>query len=123
MQIFPGTKVNIRLFDNMPETNVQDCESIERDLQKSKMVQDLFSSRRRGVAFLTKRQIENVFEVEKSKKPIRSAAAVALKRKEHIGVLFLGSTDANRFQSGMGTLFLGNLGEIISAKLQQFAIA
>jgi len=120
---FPGTKVNIRLFDVMPGTNVQDCERIEKDLLKSKMIQDLFSSRRRGVAFLTKRQIENVFKIEKNKKPIRSAAAVALKKNEHLGVLFLGSTDANRFQSGMGTLFLGNLGEIISAKLQQFAAA
>ncbi|MGI9227230.1 MAG: DUF484 family protein [Gammaproteobacteria bacterium] len=120
---FPGTKVNIRLFDAIPNTNVQNCESIERNLLKSKLIQDLFSSRRRGVAFLTKRQIENVFTIEKNKKPIRSAAAVALKKKEHLGVLFLGSTDANRFQSGMGTLFLGNLGEIISAKLQQFTTA
>ena len=118
---FPGTKVNIRLFDVIPNTDVQNCESIERDLLKSKLIQDLFSSRRRGVAFMTKRQIENVFKIEKNKKPIRSAAAVALKKKEHLGVLFLGSTDANRFQSGMGTLFLGNLGEIISAKLQQFS--
>lgn len=120
---FPGTKVNIRLFDAIPNTNVQNCESIEKNLLKSKLIQDLFSSRRRGVAFLTKRQIENVFTIEKNKKPIRSAAAVALKKKEHLGVLFLGSTDANRFQSGMGTLFLGNLGEIISAKLQQFTTA
>lgn len=120
---FPGTKVNIRLFDAMPNTDVQNCESIEKNLLKSKLIQDLFSSRRRGVAFLTKRQIENVFTIEKNKKPIRSAAAVALKKKEHLGVLFLGSTDANRFQSGMGTLFLGNLGEIISAKLQQFTTA
>ena len=117
---FPGTKVNIRLFDVIPNTDVQNCESIERSMLKSKLIQDLFSSRRRGVAFLTKRQIESVFKIEKNKKPIRSAAAVALKKKEHLGVLFLGSTDANRFQSGMGTLFLGNLGEIISAKLQQF---
>lgn len=120
---FPGTKVNIHLFDVMPEIKAQDCQSIERNLQKSKMVQNLFSSRRRGVAFLTKRQIESVFKIEKNKKPIRSAAAVALKKKEHLGILFLGSTDINRFQSGMGTLFLGNLGEIISAKLEQYATA
>ena len=117
---FPGTKVSIRLFEVIPDTDVHNCESIERSMLKSKLIQDLFSSRRRGVAFLTKRQIESVFKIEKNKKPIRSAAAVALKKKEHLGVLFLGSTDANRFQSGMGTLFLGNLGEIISAKLQQF---
>lgn len=120
---FPGTKVNIRLFDVLPSTNVQECVRIETTLLKTKLVQDLFSSRRRGVAFLTKRQIENVFKQEEGKKPIRSAAAVALKQHQHLGVLFLGSTDANRFQSGMGTLFLGNLGQIIGAKLQQFVTA
>jgi len=117
---FPGTKVNMRLFDVLPETEVKDCQAMEKSLQKSKLIQDLFSSRRRGVAFLTKRQIENVFDNEKAKKPIRSAAAVALKKNDQLGVLFLGSTDANRFQNGMGTLFLGNLGEILGSKLQQF---
>ncbi len=119
---FPGTKVYLSLFDVMPSTNIKDCDYIEAPLLKSKLIQDLFSSRRRGVAFLTKRQIENVFKLHEGKKPIRSAAAVALKKQQQqLGVLFLGSTDANRFQSGMGTLFLGNLGEILGAKLQQFA--
>lgn len=117
---FPGTKVNLRLLEALPGTKAPDCEPIEAPLLKSRMVQDLFSSRRRGIAFLTKRQIENVFKVEGDKKPIRSSAAVALKKQQQLGVLFLGSTDVNRFQSGMGTLFLGNLGEIIGAKLQQF---
>lgn len=120
---FPGTKVDMRLFDVLQETTVKDCQAMEKPLQKSKLVQDLFSSRRRGVAFLTKRQIENVFDKEKQDKPIRSAVAVALKKNDQLGVLFLGSTDANRFQNGMGTLFLGNLGEIIGAKLQQFTPA
>jgi len=120
---FPGTKVNMRLFDSLPETKVKACEAMEKSLQKSKLIQDLFSSRRRGVAFLTKRQIENVFDNEKAKKPIRSAAAVALKKDEQLGVLFLGSTDTGRFQTGMGTLFLGNLGEILGSKLQQFTPA
>ena len=120
---FPGTRVNLRLFDVLPETTVKDCDAIEKSLQKSKLIQDLFSSRRRGVAFLTKRQIENVFNNDKEEKPIRSAAAVALKKYDQLGVLFLGSTDANRFQNGMGTLFLGNLGEILGSKLQQYTPA
>ena len=120
---FPGTKVNLRLFDALPETTVKDCKAMGKSLQKSKLIQDLFSSRRRGVAFLTKRQIEYVFDNEKEKKPIRSATAVALKKNDHLGVLFLGSTDANRFQNGMGTLFLGNLGEILGSKLQQYTPA
>ncbi len=120
---FPGTKVNMHLFDVLPETTVKDCDEMENALQKSKMIQDLFSTRRRGVAFLTKRQIESVYDNSAEKKPIRSAVAVALKKNNQLGVLFLGSTDANRFQTGMGTLFLGNLGEILGAKLQQFVPA
>lgn len=120
---FPGTKVNLHLFENLPESKVDGCMPIDQTLQKSKLIQDLFSSRRRGIAFLTKRQIDKVFDNENAEKPIRSAAAVALKKKHQLGVLFLGSTDANRFQSGMGTLFLGNLGEIVGAKLQQFVPA
>ncbi len=120
---FPGTKVSMHLFKVLPETSVKDCDEMEIALQKSKMVQDLFSSRRHGIAFLTKRQIESVYDNYAEKKPIRSAVAVALKKNHQLGVLFLGSTDVNRFQTGMGTLFLGNLGEILGAKLQQFVPA
>ena len=66
---FPGTKVNIRLFDVLPETKVKGCEEMEASLQRSKLIQDLFSSRRRGIAFLTKRQVDNVFDNTKAKKP------------------------------------------------------
>ena len=117
---FPATRIKLRLFDNLPDTKVQECDYIDNTLLKSKLVQDLFSNRRRGVAFLSKRQIGNIFEPKKGIKPILSAAAVLLKNKESVGVLFLGSTDVNRFKSGMGILFLGNLGEVIAAKLHQF---
>lgn len=117
---FPGTRVIVGLFDVLPDTDVKDCEHMETALSKSKLVRDLFSSRRNGVVFLTKRQIGSVFAKKEGKKPIRSAAAVALGGQQHLGVLFLGSTDVDRFQSGMGTLFLTNLGEIISSKLQKF---
>ncbi len=117
---FPDTKMIVRLFDVLPDVDVEDCEHMKTALLKSKLVRDLFSNRRHGVAFLTKRQIESVFAQEEGKKPICSAVALALKRKQRLGVLFLGSEDADRFQSGMGVLFLGNLGEIISAQLQKF---
>lgn len=117
---FPGTRVIVKLFDVLPDTDVEDCEHMKTALLKSKLVRDLFSSRRHGVAFLTKRQIESVFTKKEREKPICSAVAVALKRQQSLGVLFLGSKDADRFQSGMGVLFLSNLGEIISAQLQKF---
>ena len=120
---FPGTKVKICLLDTLPTSGLKGCESMEIGLLKSRLVQDLFSGKRRGVAILTKRQIDAVFEPEKNDKAVCSAASVALKENRHLGVLFLGSADTNRFQSGTGTLYLGNLGEIVSAKLQQFSTA
>ncbi|MDR3159862.1 MAG: DUF484 family protein [Zoogloeaceae bacterium] len=49
---------------------------------------------------------------------IRSQALVALRNGGGaIGLLALGSEDAERFYSGMGTLYLERLGEIISAVL------
>ncbi len=117
---FPDTKVSIRLFGILPDITLKDCKRIAATLPKSKLTQALFSSHARGVVFLTKRQISNVFKRAPDNKPIHSAVAVALRKRQPLGILFLGSTDAQRFQSNMGTFFLGNLGEIISAKLQQF---
>ncbi len=118
---FPGTWVRICLLNDLPVTGLKGCESMQPGLLKSRLVQDLFSGSRRRVAILNKRQIEGVFEPGKDDQSVHSAVAVALKKNRNLGVLFLGSTDANRFQSDKGTLYLGNLGEIVSAKLHQFS--
>ena len=117
---FPSTEVVMKLFDGLPDTQVKNCARMDDVLIESNLVQRLFSSRRRGVAFLTQRQIEDVFMQKAEEKPIRSAVGLALQGQQRLGVLFLGDVDVDRFQNGKGTLFLGDLGEIISVKLQQF---
>jgi uncharacterized protein YigA (DUF484 family) len=49
---------------------------------------------------------------------IRSAALVPLQADEFLGILAIGSADADRFHPGMGTEFLVRLGEIVSHKLR-----
>ena len=49
---------------------------------------------------------------------IASAALLPLGAPEHFGVLAIGSHDAQRFHPGMGTMFLRNLGEIVTRVLQ-----
>jgi uncharacterized protein YigA (DUF484 family) len=49
---------------------------------------------------------------------VRSLALVALRREaETVGLLALGSEDAQRFYPEMGTLYLGHIGEMASAAL------
>ncbi len=49
-----------------------------------------------------------------------SIAIVPLKNDETFGLLVLPSTDHTRFYSGMGTLFLSRIGELVSASLLRF---
>lgn len=49
---------------------------------------------------------------------IASAALLPLGEPERFGVLAIGSSDPQRFHPGMGTMFLRNLGEIVTRVLQ-----
>ena len=118
---FPDTHVRICLLDVLPATIVPSCAVMDAPLRGSGLVQELFSGKHQGVVFLDEHQIDTVFQPGPGGQTIHSAVSVALKNSRHLGVLFLGSADACRYQSGIGTLFLECLGEIVSAKLQQFA--
>ena len=51
---------------------------------------------------------------------VKSQALVVIKRGEQsVGMLAMGSEDPNRFFSGMGTLFLEQLGELLSAAIER----
>jgi uncharacterized protein len=49
-----------------------------------------------------------------------SIAIVPLRGKETFGVLVLPSANDRRYYSGMGTLFLSRIGELVSASLLRF---
>lgn len=75
---------------------------------------DAYASQRPVCGTLTQKQ--QAFLFGDNSETIQSAVLVPLSDQETpIGYLALGSHDANRFHAGMGTLFLGYLGELITA--------
>lgn len=59
-----------------------------------------------------------LFEEQGSK--VKSLAFIPLKFTDSVGFLAIGSYDEKRFHSGMGTLFLNQLGQIISKTTGRF---
>lgn len=53
---------------------------------------------------------------------IASTALVPLGQNGRVGILAIGSKDGTRFHPGMGTEFLGRLGEVIGAVLERHAV-
>jgi hypothetical protein len=51
--------------------------------------------------------------------PIKSAAATVIGNPQYIGILSLGNSDANFYQSGMGTLFLDYIAEVLGRLLSR----
>lgn len=51
---------------------------------------------------------------------VASSVLVPLQDPERLGVLAIGSRDPNRFYPGMGTLFMGTLGELISRAIRSY---
>ncbi|MGM0564669.1 MAG: DUF484 family protein [Pseudomonadota bacterium] len=64
---------------------------------------------------LSEQQEEILFGEDRAQ--IRSAAAVPLRHATDLGVLALGSADAERFQPVMGVFFLSQLGALVSSSL------
>lgn len=50
-------------------------------------------------------------------KYLQSFSIIPLRRKRTIGLLVMGSPDAERFYPDMGTLYLERLGELVSSAL------
>lgn len=74
--------------------------------------EDLFRNRRPVCGRLTGAQRGFLFGEQAG--AVASAVMVPLLGTEPLGILALGSHEASRFHPGMGTLFLGYLGELIS---------
>ncbi len=53
-------------------------------------------------------------------KQVQSAAMVPLYHQQSLGLLAIGSFDANHFKSSLGTLFISHLGEVLSRSLIRF---
>jgi len=85
----------------------------------SALFDDLFRTMRPACGQLPEAQHTYLFGDDTAR--IGSAVVVPLAEATRLGVLALGSHEPNRFHSGMGTLFLGYLGELVSRALTRVA--
>lgn len=74
--------------------------------------EELFKNRRPACGRLPKQQLQFLFGEQAEE--VTSAVAVPLAGESRLGILGLGAREPSRFHPGMGTLFLGYLGELIS---------
>jgi len=85
----------------------------EQDDSSLQPFEQLFETRRPICGRLADEQLATLFP--EAEHPVQSAVAVPLMEgSRRLGILALGSREDTRFHPGMGTLFLGYLGEIIS---------
>jgi uncharacterized protein YigA (DUF484 family) len=109
---FPSTQVVLKLFKD-PRTALQaNAHILATDDPTASLFDGLFNAKRPVCGLLTEARAHCLFESEAPN--IASAVMVPLIDGKRLGVLALGSTDKERFHAGMGTLFLGYLGELVS---------
>lgn len=111
---FSDTEVVLRVLGTESDRGeVSSSQSMDPDAS-DRLFGPLFSARRPVCGDLTREQTTFLF----ADQPIRSAVFIPLSEGRRLGVLALGSPEAQRFHSGMGTLFLGYLGELVSRALK-----
>lgn len=106
---FKADTASVKLLSN--DRLEDSSNSVDRD-ECLGMFKDAFDQNRPVCGTLTSKQQDYLFgdRVEK----VGSSVFVPLNHEEPLGYLVLGSHDKNRFHAGMGTLFLGYLGELIA---------
>jgi uncharacterized protein YigA (DUF484 family) len=110
---FPSTHVVIRLLahdiDNQPVTGLH---YIAQGSDSVKLFDELFATQRPVCGGLSTSQLIELFGEYGPE--VNSAVMIPLTDGRKLGVMALGSSEPKRFHDGMGTLFLGYLGELVS---------
>jgi uncharacterized protein len=110
---FPSTHVVIRLLshdiDDQPVTGLH---YMARGSETVKLFDELFATRRPVCGRLSKSQLIELFGEYGPE--VNSAVMIPLTDGRKLGVMALGSPEHKKFHDGMGTLFLGYLGELVS---------
>ena len=106
---FSGDEVELILFSDT-ELDVNSLRVLPRS--QTSIVQPLIDSSNPVCGQLSDQMTRFLFR--NPQKPVGSCAVVPLVKGESIGLLVIGSYDANYFQSTPGTLFLAYIGEVLS---------
>ena len=110
---FPSTHVVIRLLRTSDSTNqASELHYLSNSGGSAEPFDELFATRQPICGRLKKEQLTLLFG--DSGRHIISAVMIPLTDGRKLGVMALGSTERDRFHNGLGTLFLGYLGELVS---------
>jgi uncharacterized protein YigA (DUF484 family) len=117
-QDFDASYVVLRIGVRNPDRGVLERELVGPDDPGLLLFDDFFKIARPKCGRVQVAQSQYLFGDQSA--DVGSVALIPLKGKHWQGVLAVGDDEADRFQPGMGTLFLGRMGELISAALNPF---
>lgn len=109
---FPSTHVVLKLFKNPRAALQANMHLVADDDPAAHLFDNLFATKRPVCGLLADERAQCLFGAEAPE--IASAVLIPLMDDKRLAVLALGSVDKERFHAGMGTLFLGYLGELVS---------
>jgi len=115
---FNADEVILHLFDDniqLPD-ELQQCSRGPRDERVEKLFANLLSTYRPLCGRLKSEQLEYLFSERADS--IKSAVLIPMGRHSDLGMLAIGSIDPNRYHPGMGTVFLKQMGALISTVLR-----
>ncbi|PID47386.1 MAG: phytochrome sensor protein [Proteobacteria bacterium] len=114
---FNADFVSFRLFCDKPAKGVPDLHFVKSNHKMVQALGELLDNGRPACGPRSEDQLNFLFPDNGSR--VASAALIPLQCNNDIGLLALGSLDAERFHADMGTVFLGHLGELIATAIAQ----
>ena len=114
---FNSDFVSFRLFHDKDEDDLPGLHFVKGDDQVMQAFHSLLDNLKPVCGTCPKEQLSFLFGDNSSR--IQSVALVPLQGNHSIGLLALGSTEAERFHKDMGTVFLSHLGELIATAISQ----
>jgi len=115
---FNSDFVSFRLFQDKPKgKDMPGLHYVKSNHTMMKAFDDLFKDLKPVCGPCPEEQLNFLFRENGSR--IKSVALIPLQCNHSIGLLALGSVDAERFHKGMGTVFISHLGELIATAISK----
>ncbi|RVU83696.1 DUF484 family protein [Leucothrix sargassi] len=115
---FNADFVSFRLFHDKDEEDLPGLHFVKGDNEMMQAFHSLLDNLTPVCGTCPDEQLSFLFEDNYSR--IESVALIPLQGNHSIGLLALGSTDIQRFNKDMGTVFLSHLGELIATAISQY---
>lgn len=114
---FNADFVSFRLFHDKPGTDMPGLHFVRSNHAMMIAMRSLLDDMKPVCGPCPEEQLNFLFRENGSR--IQSVALIPLQCNHSIGLLALGSLEAERFHSGVGTVFLSHLGELIATAIAQ----